>query len=74
MNMGIEDAAILAHRIVHGGLERYSPERHRAGASAIRMIKAQTHLATSTNPLVSLVRNRIVPGILGTAVADHDER
>ena len=65
MNLGIEDATILARRIVNGGLERYSAERHRAGASAIRMVRIQTHLATSTSPAVRFLRNNVVPVILG---------
>lgn len=67
MNMGIEDATILAGRIVHGGLDRCSVDRHRAGASAIRMVRIQTHLATGTSPVIRFLRNNVVPVALSLA-------
>ena len=65
MNMGIEDATDLARRIAGGGLERYSVERHRAGASVIRMVKAQTQLATNRSPFARFARIYVLPAIIG---------
>lgn len=64
MNMGIEDATILARKIVYGGLELYSEERHKVGASAIRMIRKMTQMATSTSLTARIIRNYILPTIL----------
>ena len=64
MNMGIEDATLLARKIVNGGVELYSKERHKVGASTIRMIKLMTSLATSTGVKARLLRNYIMPTIL----------
>ncbi len=64
MNMGIEDATDLARRIAGGGLDRYHADRRRAGASAIRMVKAQTRLATSTGLPARLVRHMVIPALL----------
>jgi len=64
MNMGIEDATILARKIVNGGLESYSRERHKVGASTIRMVKKMTEFATSTGKTTTFIRNYILPVIL----------
>ncbi len=64
MNMSIEDSAILVDRMLSGNLALYSVERLRAGAAALRMIKSQTLLVTSTNPLIRQLRQRVIPGVL----------
>lgn len=64
MNLGIEDACILARRLVDGELDRYDAERHRAGAAAIRMVKAQTRLATGTGLPARLARHMVIPALL----------
>ncbi len=64
MNLGIEDATLLASAIAEGGLQEYATERHRAGASAIRMIKVQTRLATGRSPWLKVVRNYLLPFLL----------
>ena len=64
MNMSIEDSAILARHVISGTGDRYSGERLRAGAAALRMIKAQTLLVSSTNPSVRLLRERLIPAAL----------
>ncbi len=61
MNQGIEDAVTFAQRIAHGHIYQYSTERQRAGAETIRMVRAQTQLATSDAPGLGLLRNRILP-------------
>ena len=64
MNMSIEDSATLIERIISGNVNAYSNERLRAGASALRMIKAQTLLVTSSNPLAHWLRQSVVPALL----------
>ena len=64
MNMSIEDAVLLVQRLLAGELERYSAERLRAGASALRMIRVQNYLATSTTGVSRVVRRHIVPALL----------
>ena len=62
--MSIEDSATLIERIISGNVNTYSNERLRVGASALRMIKAQTLLVTSSNPLVHWLRQSVVPALL----------
>ncbi|MET0066133.1 MAG: FAD-dependent monooxygenase [Candidatus Thiodiazotropha sp.] len=64
MNMGIEDACTLANCLTRGQGEDYSKTRHRVGASAIRLIKAQTLIATSQALPIRLMRNWILPRLL----------
>ncbi len=64
MNMGVEDACTLAVCIVNDCARHYGRNRHRAGAAAIRMIRAQTRLATAANPLARLVRAQVMPRML----------
>jgi 2-polyprenyl-6-methoxyphenol hydroxylase-like FAD-dependent oxidoreductase len=64
MNMGIEDSTILARKIVNGGLESYSKERHKVGAAAIRMIRMMTLIATASNIKTRFIRNYLIPAIL----------
>jgi len=72
MNMSIEDSAILARHISSGSPDRYSGERLQAGAAALRMIKTQTLLVSSTNPCVRLLRERLIPAALKIpAVNNH---
>jgi 2-polyprenyl-6-methoxyphenol hydroxylase-like FAD-dependent oxidoreductase len=64
MNMGIEDACTLAYGLTHGCSDRYSDLRHQAGAAAIRLIKAQTLMATSSALPVRLMRTHFLPKLL----------
>jgi len=64
MNMGIEDACTLAVCIANECTQRYSSNRHRAGAAAIRMIRAQTRLATSSSRAARMMRTRVLPQML----------
>ena len=66
MNMGIEDAATLADLMVGGNLAEYSLLRHKKGASTIRMVKAQTHMATTTNPVYCVLRDNLIPFLLNS--------
>jgi len=64
MNLGIEDACTLAVCIVNACARHYGRNRHRAGAAAIRMIRAQTGLATAVNPFARTVRAQVLPRLL----------
>lgn len=64
MNMGIEDATLLARRIVEGNLEGFADSRHKATGKVVRMVKAQTNLATGTGFFSDLTRRRLLPAIL----------
>ncbi|MET0052653.1 MAG: FAD-dependent monooxygenase [Candidatus Thiodiazotropha sp.] len=64
MNMGIEDACTLAKCLTHGEADLYSESRHRVGASAIRLIKLQTLMATSQALPIRIMRNWVLPWLL----------
>ncbi len=61
MNLGIEDAVTFARRMAHGRIFQYSSERHKVAADAIRMVKAQTRLATNNTPGLGWLRDRLLP-------------
>ncbi len=65
MNLGIEDAAELAARIMAGGLEGYSDARRTAGARVVRESDWQFRLAALRNPLAIVARNAMVRYGLG---------
>lgn len=54
MNLGIADAACLAHCLATGELDRYGPERHGAGRATIKASERARKLITATNPLTRL--------------------
>ena len=64
MNLGIEDAAVLADRICHGGLETYSADRRPIGRSIIRQTDAMLSIMASRNPLARRVRNMVIRYLL----------
>ena len=65
MNMGIEDAVLLARALSSGRLRVFGEARHRATMSAIRMVKAQTWLATHDQPIPRFLRSRVMPVLTG---------
>jgi hypothetical protein len=65
MNLGIEDGTILARKMVEGGLESYSAERHPVGARVIRQTRALTRLVTAQNPLGRWVRDQMFLRVIG---------
>jgi len=67
MNLGIEDAAVLARRITGGGLETYSRDRHRVGAQVVRESDMQFRMASVRNPLLRPMRNVLVRHGLGSS-------
>ena len=60
MNLGIEDATVLANRIVGGGLETYSRDRRRVGLSIIGQTERLLAMVT--------LRNRIARGLRDAAL------
>ena len=64
MNMGIEDAVLLARLIVGGRIEEYGPIRHRATGAAMSMVRVQTWLATRRAWIPNLLRNHLLPVVL----------
>lgn len=65
MNLGIEDACDLAMRVVEGGLEAYSRERHKVGHQVVRESDLQFRAANLRNPILKGLRNSIVRNVLG---------
>lgn len=57
MNLGIEDATVLANRIVGGGLDTYSRDRHRIGRSVIAQTERMLAMVTLRNPLARALRD-----------------
>jgi 2-polyprenyl-6-methoxyphenol hydroxylase-like FAD-dependent oxidoreductase len=65
MNLGIEDGTILARKIVLGGLETYSSERHPVGARVISQTRALTRLVTLKSPLGRWLRDQLFARVVG---------
>lgn len=60
MNLGIEDASVLAERIATGGLETYTRDRHRAGRQVVRESDLQFRAANLRNPVLKGLRNSVM--------------
>jgi 2-polyprenyl-6-methoxyphenol hydroxylase-like FAD-dependent oxidoreductase len=67
MNLGIEDGTILARKIVDGGLETYTAERHPVGARVIVQTRTLTRLVTARQPLVRWLRDELFARVIGPA-------
>jgi 2-polyprenyl-6-methoxyphenol hydroxylase-like FAD-dependent oxidoreductase len=67
MNLGIEDATLLARRIVAGTPEGYGAERHPVARRVIRQTHALTRMATARAPLARWLRDHILPHLLRNA-------
>ena len=82
MNTGIQDAVNLAWKlalVVSGSatpalLDTYEPERQPVGRSVLRFTDRAFVAATSTRPVVRLVRTRVAPVALGLATRAHGAR
>jgi 2-polyprenyl-6-methoxyphenol hydroxylase-like FAD-dependent oxidoreductase len=61
MNMSIEDAVLLVDMMLSDTLHRYSSARLRAGAAALRMIKAQTWLVANSGSVSRYLTSRVIP-------------
>jgi 2-polyprenyl-6-methoxyphenol hydroxylase-like FAD-dependent oxidoreductase len=71
MNLGIEDATILARRIIAGAPEGYGAERHPVGRRVIRQTHALTRMATTRTPLVRWLRDHVAAQLLRSAGAQQ---
>jgi len=67
MNLGIEDATVMARRITGGGAENYSRDRHPIGATVVRESDMQFRMAAARNPVLRLLRNAVIRHVLGSA-------
>jgi 2-polyprenyl-6-methoxyphenol hydroxylase-like FAD-dependent oxidoreductase len=61
MNLGIEDAMILAQLLDEGRGDAYTAERHHVGASVIRATTWLTRLVTLKSPAAQRLRDILVP-------------
>ncbi len=64
MNLGIEEATVLADRICKGGLETYSADRRPVGQSIIRQTDALLTTAARRDPLGRALRNFVIRFLL----------
>lgn len=64
MNLGIEDATVLADRITGGGLETYSTDRRRVGLSVVRQTERMLAMATLRNPVAQSLRDLALRGLV----------
>jgi 2-polyprenyl-6-methoxyphenol hydroxylase-like FAD-dependent oxidoreductase len=65
MNLGIEDGTVLARKMVEGGLETYSAERHPVGARVLRQTRMLTRLVTARHPLARFARDQLFAHVIG---------
>jgi 2-polyprenyl-6-methoxyphenol hydroxylase-like FAD-dependent oxidoreductase len=65
MNLGIEDGTLLARKLVEGGLESYSAERHLVGARVIRQTRMLTRLVTAHHPASRWLRDQLFRQVIG---------
>ncbi len=68
MNLGIADAADLAHRIVKNDLTGYSTARHADGVRIIAQSEQIRGIFTTTNPITRMIRNAFFPLINASTV------
>lgn len=64
LNLGVEDACVLAMKLCEGGVERYSQERRKIAKGVIRMTGGLTWVATLSNPLAQGLRNVLLSRLL----------
>ncbi len=64
MNLGIEDASVLAERMIAGELETYSRDRHRIGQQVVRESDLQFRAANTRNPILKGLRNSVMRNVL----------
>jgi 2-polyprenyl-6-methoxyphenol hydroxylase-like FAD-dependent oxidoreductase len=74
MNLGIEDATIVARKLAGGGLDTYTAERHPVGARVIRQTHALTRLVTARAWWARSLREHLLPLMLGLEPAQRQFR
>jgi 2-polyprenyl-6-methoxyphenol hydroxylase-like FAD-dependent oxidoreductase len=65
MNLGIEDGTLLARKLIDGGIESYSAERHPVGARVIRQTRALTRLVTARSRSGQWLRDQLFRQVIG---------
>lgn len=71
MNLGIEDAMTYAAMYEAGTLNRYSADRHAAGARTVGTVARLTKIATTQNPLLRAVRHHVIPLAVATPMLNR---
>lgn len=71
LNLGVEDACVLAMKLCEGGVESYSEERRKVAKGVIRMTGGLTRVATLSNPLAQAVRNVVLSRLLSQEFAQR---
>ena len=71
LNLGVEDACVLAMKLCQGGLDSYSAERHEIAKGVIRMTDALTRVATLANPAAQAMRNLLLRHVLPLGFAQR---
>lgn len=71
LNLGVEDACVLAMKLCTGGLESYSAERRRIAQGVIRMTGGLTRIATLSNPLARALRNLFLSQVMSREFAQR---
>lgn len=64
MNLGIEDASVLAERMIAGEMETYSRDRHKVGHQVVRESDLQFRAANIQNPILKGIRNTAMRNFL----------
>ena len=65
MNLGIEDAAVLASLIAHKDAVRYHELRHPVGRRTITLVDRQTHVLASRGLLARALLGHLAPVLMG---------
>lgn len=61
MNLGIEDAAWLAHLIDDGQTERYTTRRHPVAKDVLQRVDTATRFISSDSALATFLRHHVLP-------------
>ena len=64
LNLGVEDACVLAMKLCEGGVESYSKERREIASGVIRMTGGLTRVAILANPVAQAARNFLLRYLL----------
>jgi 2-polyprenyl-6-methoxyphenol hydroxylase-like FAD-dependent oxidoreductase len=66
MNLGIEDACVLAERMILGGLKTYSRDRHKVGHQVVTESDLQFRMARVGAPVLRRIRDWTIRHVLGS--------
>lgn len=68
LNLGVEDACVLAMKLCEGGIESYSEQRRKIAKGVIRVTGGLTRVATLSNPAAQELRNVLLRMLLSREV------